>query len=511
MLIFDEVQCGVGRCGGFTAAESFGVVPDVLTIAKGLASGLPDRGGRGHAGCHGHSAPGDLGSTFGGGPVPCAAALANIEVIEREGLIENACEVGEHLVRAARRLGVSRVTGRGLLLGLHLGRPAAEVQQALFARRILTGTASDPQVLRLLPPLSFSPGRGGSAACGTRGGLGVTKRDFLAVEDWAPEQIEALLALAARVKRGEVTGGLEKKVLAMVFLDPSLRTRTSFETAMFLHGGHAIVLEPGKGSWSLETEPGAVMDGDSVEHIMEAARVLGRYADALGVRAFPRGDDWAVAREDAIIRNFARYCEKPVINLESARRHPCQALADAMTLREKLGETAGKRFVLSWAWHPKALPTAVPVSAALAAARLGMEIVIARPDGFELDPEDTALIRKMTQQSGGEAVHIINDPDEAVVGADAVYVKSWGSVKLYGQPEEEAAAAGRPARLAAHPSAAARHPGRQGNRDALPAGAAQRRDRRRGAGWPAFGRGGPGGEPAACAAGAAAGADRSEA
>jgi N-acetylornithine carbamoyltransferase len=166
--------------------------------------------------------------------------------------------------------------------------------------------------------------------------------------------------------------------------------------------------------------------------------VLGRYADALGVRSFPRGTDWATARQDAIIKSFARHCEKPVINLESARRHPCQALADAMTLKEKLGQVEGKRFVLTWAWHPKALPTAVPASAALAAARLGMEIVIARPEGYELDPEDTALIRKTAQQCGGEFVHINDDPDDALVGADAVYVKSWGSVKLYGQPEEEA-------------------------------------------------------------------------
>jgi N-acetylornithine carbamoyltransferase len=267
----------------------------------------------------------------------------------------------------------------------------------------------------------------------------VTKRDFLALEDWSPDEVESLLGLAARIKRGEVTGGLERKVLAMVFMDPSLRTRTSFETAMFLHGGHAVVLEPGKGSWALETEPGAVMDGDRVEHIVEAARVLGRYADGLGIRAFPRGNDWAVARRDAIVRDFARYCEKPVINLESARRHPCQALADALTLREKLGDTAGKRFVLTWAWHPRALPTAVPASAALAAARLGMEIVIARPEGYELDPEDTALVRRIAQQAGGEFVHIIDDPDDALVGADAVYVKSWGSVKLYGRPEEEAA------------------------------------------------------------------------
>jgi N-acetylornithine carbamoyltransferase len=267
----------------------------------------------------------------------------------------------------------------------------------------------------------------------------VTKRDFLALEDWSTDEVDGLLALAGRIKGGEVTGGLERKVLAMVFMDPSLRTRTSFETAMYLHGGHGIVLEPGKGSWALETELGAVMDGDTVEHIVDAARVLGRYADAVGLRSFPRGSDWAVARKDLVLRNFARYCEKPVINFESARRHPCQALADAMTLREKLGDTAGKRFVLTWAWHPKALPTAVPASAALAAARLGMEIVIGRPEGYELDPEDTALVRRLTQEAGGEVVHIIDDPDDALVGADAVYVKSWGSVKLYGKPQEEAA------------------------------------------------------------------------
>ena len=115
----------------------------------------------------------------------------------------------------------------------------------------------------------------------------MTKRDFLALEDWSTEAVEALLAVAVRVKRGEIRGGLEKKVLAMVFMDPSHRTRTSFETAMFLHGGHAVVLEPGKGGWSLETEPGAMMDGAPVEHIVDAARVLGRYADALGVHSFP--------------------------------------------------------------------------------------------------------------------------------------------------------------------------------------------------------------------------------
>lgn len=266
----------------------------------------------------------------------------------------------------------------------------------------------------------------------------MTKRDFLSTEEWRPEEIDRLLALAARVKRGEVPGGLEKKVLAMMFLDPSLRTRSSMETAMFLHGGHALVLEPGKGSWTLETEPGAVMDGTGVEHLIDAARVLGRYADALAVRSFPKGADWDVEREDRIIRNFARYCEKPVINLESVRRHPCQGLADALTLQERLREPRGKQFVLQWAWHPKPLPTAVPVSAALAAAHLGMDVVIAHPPGFELDADDITAIHSLAKARGG-TLRTTGNRAEALSGADAVYVKSWGALSAFGRPEEERA------------------------------------------------------------------------
>jgi N-acetylornithine carbamoyltransferase len=262
------------------------------------------------------------------------------------------------------------------------------------------------------------------------------KRDFLAMEEWTPDEIEGLLALAARVKQERITTGLEKKLLAMVFLDPSLRTRTSFEAAMFLHGGHAVVLEPGKGSWSLETGIGAVMDGAGVEHIIEAARVLGRYADALAVRTFPKGSDWGVERLDPVIRNFARFSEKPVINLESVRRHPCQGLADALTLREKLGDTRGRKFVLQWAWHPKPLPTAVPASGAIAAAQLGMDIVVARPEGYDLDPDDMLAIGHLAQVRGG-SLTVTDQLDEAVTGAEAVYVKSWGALNYFGRPEEE--------------------------------------------------------------------------
>jgi N-acetylornithine carbamoyltransferase len=262
------------------------------------------------------------------------------------------------------------------------------------------------------------------------------KRDFLALEDWSLEETEELLSQATRIKRGEITGGLEKKVLALFSPGPALSDRTSFETAMFLHGGHTIVVEPGPGDWSTET--GSLVQVDSVLHLIEAARVLGRYAHAVALRSISPSTQWSVVRQDTLLKTFAQHCPQPVINLESARRHPCQALADGFTLREKMGQLTGKRFVLTWAWHPRALSTAVPASAALIAARLGMEIVIARPEGYELDPEDTALIRRTAQQAGGEFLHINNDPDDALVGADAVYVSSWGAVKLYGKPDQEA-------------------------------------------------------------------------
>ncbi len=156
LLIFDEVQCGVGRCGAFTAAEAYGVVPDLLTMAKGLGSGLPIGAVVTTPAVGDRLGLGDLGSTFGGGPVPCAAALATLEVIEREGLIQNAIDVGEHIRLGALAAGVPSVTGRGLLIGLRLGRAATPVQRALFGHRVLTGTASDPETLRLMPPLSLS-------------------------------------------------------------------------------------------------------------------------------------------------------------------------------------------------------------------------------------------------------------------------------------------------------------------------------------------------------------------
>jgi acetylornithine/succinyldiaminopimelate/putrescine aminotransferase len=156
-LLFDEVQCGVGRTGAFTAAEYFGVTPDALALAKGLAAGLPIGAVIVAPSLVDDIHVGDLGSTFGGGPVPCAAALANIGVLEREHLLANVRDVGAFIRDESSRLPhVLRVHGLGFLLGLELDRPAAEVQRALWNERILTGTSTDPRTLRLLPALSFA-------------------------------------------------------------------------------------------------------------------------------------------------------------------------------------------------------------------------------------------------------------------------------------------------------------------------------------------------------------------
>jgi acetylornithine/succinyldiaminopimelate/putrescine aminotransferase len=156
VLIFDEVQCGVGRSGSFTAAEAFGVTPDIITMAKGLASGFPIGAMVATSALTSGLKIGDLGSTFGGGPVACAAALATLEVIEREALLANVRSVSGRLRAGAAALGITDVRGRGLLLGLQMAKPAADVQRALFTKRVLVGTASDPATVRLLPPLSFS-------------------------------------------------------------------------------------------------------------------------------------------------------------------------------------------------------------------------------------------------------------------------------------------------------------------------------------------------------------------
>ena len=202
-------------------------------------------------------------------------------------------------------------------------------------------------------------------------------------------------------------------------------------------GGNAVVLEPGGTSWTLEHRDGVVMDGDKTEHVAEFVKVLGRYCSAIGVRTFAALKNWEEERTDPVLTAFAKHSEVPVINLESAMHHPCQATADMMTVREKLGP-GRKRVVLTWAWHPKPLPMAVPNSFALAAAQAGHDLVIAHPPGYELDGELFSIIQEQAEGAGG-SVAVKNDVDAAFEGAEVVYAKSWGSKQFYGAPEREMA------------------------------------------------------------------------
>ncbi|HEX8178688.1 MAG TPA: N-acetylornithine carbamoyltransferase [Pyrinomonadaceae bacterium] len=261
-------------------------------------------------------------------------------------------------------------------------------------------------------------------------------RDFLTTADWPRAELEQLLDVAARFKRGaETAQTLAGRSVALVFFNPSLRTRASMQVGVYELGGQAIVLEPGGTSWTLEHRDGVVMDGDKTEHVSEFVRVLGRYCAAIGVRTFAALQDWKAERTDPVLAAFARHSEVPIINLESAMQHPCQALADMLTIREQLG-AGRKRVLLTWAWHPKPLPMAVPNSFALAAAQMGHDLTIAHPPGYELDE---ALIRQINNHAfdAGATVRVTDDVEGAFDGAEVVYAKSWGSKMFYGAPEDD--------------------------------------------------------------------------
>ena len=260
-------------------------------------------------------------------------------------------------------------------------------------------------------------------------------RDFLTTADWTRDEIERLLEGALRYKLGEQATPLAGQSVALVFFNPSLRTRASMQVGVYELGGNTVVLEPGGTSWTLEHRDGVVMDGDKTEHVAEFVRVLGRYCTGIGVRTFAALKNWDEERRDPVLNAFARYAEVPIINLESAMHHPCQAMADMMAIYEKLG-TGRKRVLLTWAWHPKPLPMAVPNSFALATAQMGHELVIAHPPGYELDDE---LMRDINTHANdtGTTVRVTNDVYEAFDGVEVVYAKSWGSRYFYGEPQRD--------------------------------------------------------------------------
>lgn len=251
-------------------------------------------------------------------------------------------------------------------------------------------------------------------------------KHFTQLKDIGRNGVQQLLARAAELKRISSLPPLMKgKSLGMYFANPSLRSRTSFEMAMHRLGGHALALDAGA-VWNLEVDEAAVMDADRPEHVKEAAGVLSRYVDLLGVRAFARGSSFAEEDADAAILAFKRHAGVPVISMESAREHPCQGLADLLTIEESFGQTEGVVVALTWAPHIKPLPRAVPNSALLTAAALGCEIRVAHPPGYALSPSVQQEAEELTRQSRGRIVHCDNQA-QALDGAHVVIAKSWGA------------------------------------------------------------------------------------
>jgi N-acetylornithine carbamoyltransferase len=263
-------------------------------------------------------------------------------------------------------------------------------------------------------------------------------RHFLTVQGLTQERFEALLARSEEFRRGAESAALSGKHVGLVFFNPSLRTRVSMEVAVSKLGGTPVTLSVSGDAWTMEYEDGVVMDGAAAEHVREGAGVLGRYCDILGVRAFPSGADYAKDRHEPVLMGFVQNAGVPIVNLESTLGHPCQAMADAMTLNQRFGLVKGKRVLLTWAWHPKALPMAVPNSFLQVASRMGADVVLARPEGYDLDEEVVHAAEQNARQAGG-SVTVTADQEGAYDGVEAVYGKSWGSLADYGKPEAEAA------------------------------------------------------------------------
>jgi N-acetylornithine carbamoyltransferase len=261
---------------------------------------------------------------------------------------------------------------------------------------------------------------------------------FLSLADLSPGEVSELLDRAGWLERHPEPEVLKGKVLALLFFNPSLRTLASFQAGMSRLGGSSFVISPGQGTWILETRDGVVMDGAAAEHVREAIPVLASYGDALGIRSFAGGTDLAADLADATFRSMAAVCPVPLINLESAIDHPCQALADWKTMDDLDIPARGGKFVLSWAWHPKPLPLAVPAAAVHMAALRGMDVTVLRPDGFALPEPVMAKARAAAAISGG-SVRETADRGEALSGAHVIYAKSWTSPVHYGDPEAEAA------------------------------------------------------------------------
>lgn len=259
---------------------------------------------------------------------------------------------------------------------------------------------------------------------------------FISTQPWSRTQLQDILDFASELKKNPHQPLLKNKSVAMLFFNPSLRTKTSFEIGISELSGTAVILQPGKDAWPIEFNEKIVMDGDSEEHVKEVAQVLSSYCDCIAVRAFPKFEDWGLDRIDQVINSFAKYSSVPVVNMETIE-HPCQELAHILTLQERLGDLQGKDYLLTWTYHPKPLNMAVANSSLLIASKFGMNVKLLCPsEAYNLDQRYIAAAKDNCAKEGA-SFSISYDIQSSYAQADIVYAKSWGSLDLYGRANDQ--------------------------------------------------------------------------
>tara|TARA_B100001146_G_C16195219_1_gene441277 strand:- start:2597 stop:3601 length:1005 start_codon:yes stop_codon:yes gene_type:complete len=261
-------------------------------------------------------------------------------------------------------------------------------------------------------------------------------KHFISTKSWSKSELQEILDFSIKLKENPFQPILKNKSIAMIFFNPSLRTKTSFEIGINELSGTAVVIQPGKDAWPMEFAENVVMDGESEEHVKEVAQVLSSYCDCIAVRAFPKFESWEIDRTNHVIESFAKYASVPVVNMESIE-HPCQELAHVLTLQEHFGNLEGKDYLLTWTYHPKPLNTAVANSSLLIASKFGMNVRLLCPNEDYLLDERYLSSAKQFCRDNGKSFEVSHDINSAYKGANIVYAKSWGSLNYYGNPEAE--------------------------------------------------------------------------
>ena len=262
------------------------------------------------------------------------------------------------------------------------------------------------------------------------------KRNFITTSEWSKNELQSILDFAGELKANRIQPLLKNKSIALIFFNPSLRTKTSFQIGMNQLGGNAVIISPGQDAWPIEFDIGKVMNEEAEEHIAEVAKVLSTYCDLIAVRAFPKFKNIEEDIEDKIIRSFEKFATVPIINMETIT-HPCQELAHILTLQEQLGDLKNKNYLLTWTYHPKALNSAVANSSLIIASKFGMNVTLLCPTEDYLLHDQYIEEAKLNCQKNNTNFTVSYDIEQSYAGKDIVYAKSWGSIPFYGKPNQE--------------------------------------------------------------------------